>query len=107
VPLLSLSVGYYDQSLIGTGKAAMQLQGDWNLNGLRTADKDMTDKSIRPLPFPAVEGGKGDPTDMVGGTNTAYAVSAKAPKEADAAVLEMFGSDSFGKDQAKASLLQE
>jgi len=95
----------YDQSLIGSGKAAMQLQGDWNLAGLRTVDKDLTNTSIKPLPFPAVEGGKGDPTDMVGGTNSAYAVSAKAPKEADDAVVAIFGSDSFGKDIAAASLM--
>ncbi len=95
----------YDQSLIGTGKAAMQLQGTWNLGGLRTANKELTDKSIKPLVFPGVTGGKGDPSNLVGGTGQAYAVSAKAPKETAAALVEMFGSKEFSQGLAKSGLL--
>ena len=53
---------------------------------------DLQDKGIKALPFPAVEGGKGDPTDMVGGTGQAYAISARAPREADDALIEMLSS---------------
>jgi len=95
----------YDQSLIGTGQAAMQLQGDWNLGGLKQVDPDLTAKSIRPLTFPVVEGGKGAATDFLGGTGEAFAISAKAPAQADAALIEMLSSDQFGKDIAAASLL--
>jgi len=95
----------YDQTLIGSGQAAMQLQGTWNLNGMRNVDKDLVDKSIQPLPFPLVEGGKGKITDMVGGTGQAFAISAKAPKEANAAVLELLTSDEIGKALASGGLL--
>jgi raffinose/stachyose/melibiose transport system substrate-binding protein len=96
----------YDQTLIGTGKAAMQLQGTWNLGGLRTANKELTDKSIRPLVFPAVKDGKGDPSHLVGGTGQAFAISAKAPKEAAAAVIELLSNEEyFGKGLADAGLL--
>ncbi len=95
----------YDQTLIGTGQAAMQLQGDWNLGGLKNTDKDLTEKSIRPLSFPLVEGGKGKITDMVGGTGQAYALSSKAPKEAEAALIELLTSDQFGKDVAAAGFM--
>jgi raffinose/stachyose/melibiose transport system substrate-binding protein len=95
----------YDNSLIGAGLAAMQLQGTWNLGGLRVADAELVDKSIRPLPFPAIEGGKGDPSAMVGGTGQAFAVSADAPQEAIDAAIEMFSDPQFGKEVAEAGLL--
>jgi len=95
----------YDQTLIGGGLAAMQLQGDWNLGGMKNVDKELVEKSIRPLPFPMVEGGKGKATDMVGGTGQAFAISAKAPKEAEAAILELLSGDAFGKDVAAAGYL--
>jgi raffinose/stachyose/melibiose transport system substrate-binding protein len=95
----------YDNSLIGAGLAAMQLQGTWNLNGLRLADEELVNNSIRPLPFPVVEGGVGDPTAMVGGTGQAFAVSADAPEEAGAALIEMFGSEEYGKALAEAGLI--
>jgi raffinose/stachyose/melibiose transport system substrate-binding protein len=95
----------YDQALIGTGLAAMQLQGDWNLGGLKGVDKELTEKSIRPLPFPMVPGGKGKATDMVGGTGQAFAVSAKAPAEAEAAIIELMSTDEYGKDLAKAGYM--
>ncbi len=95
----------YDQSLIGTSQAAMQLQGDWNLGGLKQVDPDLTAKSIRPLAFPVVEGGKGVATDFLGGTGEAFAISAKAPPQADAALVEMLSGDQFGKDLAAAGVL--
>lgn len=95
----------YDNSLIGAGIAAMQLQGTWNLNGLRLADNALVDSSIRPLPFPIVEGGVGEPTAMVGGTGQAFAVSADAPPEAGAALIEMFGSPEYGQALAEAGLI--
>lgn len=95
----------YDQTLIGGGLAAMQLQGDWNLPGMKNVDKDLVEKSIRPLPFPTLKDGKGKGTDMVGGTGSAYAISAKAPKETDAAILEIFGSDEYAKATAEAGFM--
>jgi len=95
----------YDQTLIGGGLAAMQLQGDWNLAGMKGVDEDLVVKSIRPLLFPTVDGGKGVSTEMVGGTGQAFAVSAKAPKEANAALIEMLGSEDFGKAVAEGGFM--
>jgi raffinose/stachyose/melibiose transport system substrate-binding protein len=91
--------------LLATGKAAMQVMGTWNLNALRQIDKDFTDKSLDVLPFPTLEDGKGDPADLVGGTGQAIAISAKAPPEADAALIEMLSSATFAKDEAAAALV--
>jgi raffinose/stachyose/melibiose transport system substrate-binding protein len=95
----------YDQSLIGTELAAMQLQGDWNLGGLKNLDAELTAKSLRPLAFPVVKDGKGKGTDMVGGTGMAFAVSVNAPKEAEAAIIELMSNDEYGQELAKAGYL--
>jgi raffinose/stachyose/melibiose transport system substrate-binding protein len=93
----------YDQTLFGSGQAAMQLQGNWHLDGSEKAGLEA--KSIKALPFPKVEGGKGDPADMVGGTGQAYAISAKAPKEADDALIEMLSDPLFAKSVAQDAKL--
>jgi raffinose/stachyose/melibiose transport system substrate-binding protein len=93
----------YDQTLFGSGQAAMQLQGNWHLDGSVKAGLDP--KDIKALPFPKVEGGKGDPADMVGGTGQAYAISAKAPKEADDAIIEMLSDPEFAKSVAQDAKL--
>lgn len=93
------------QQLLGTGAAAMQLQGDWNLGGLRNMDATLTATHIRVLPFPQVEGGAGNPSDMVGGTGQAFAISANAPPEAAEALLQMLSSDAFGRAVAEAGFI--
>ena len=53
--------------LIANGKAAMNLQGTWNFGVMQgLTDVDLSDK-IGWFPFPAVEGGAGDPSAMLGG----------------------------------------
>ncbi len=95
--------GYDNGQNMGSGQAVMQLQGNWLLGGMRAAG--LNDTSIKALPFPAVEGGKGDPTDMVGGTGQAYAISARAPREAEDALIEMLSSESFTRRVAEAGLV--
>ncbi|WP_028644367.1 ABC transporter substrate-binding protein [Nocardioides sp. URHA0020] len=70
--------------LLATGKVAMEMQGHWEpgvMQGLTDDGKGLGDKTGW-FPFPAVEGGQGDPKDALGGGD-AWAVSEKAP---DAAV---------------------
>ncbi|GGN08067.1 sugar ABC transporter substrate-binding protein [Lentzea pudingi] len=54
--------------LVANGKAAMELQGDWNPDVMQalTEDKELGSK-IGWFPFPTVPGGQGDPSVMVGG----------------------------------------
>ncbi|HVO42469.1 MAG TPA: extracellular solute-binding protein, partial [Aggregatilineales bacterium] len=92
------------QVLFGGGQVVMQLQGNWLLDGAKKGGLDP--KSLKALPFPSVAGGMGDPTDMIGGTGQSYAISAKAPKEADDAVIEMLSSPEFAQSVAvDASLM--
>ncbi len=84
------------QALVGKNQVAMQLQGDWNLGGLKQVNNDLTQRSIKTLPFPVVEGGSGDPKVMVGGTGQAFAISAKAPAETAGALIDLLSAPEFG-----------
>jgi endo-1,4-beta-xylanase len=98
------STGYGEaQTLLANGSAAMQLQGDWNLGGLRSVNTALTDASIRVLPFPAVTG----TTDasIVGGTGQAFAISSDAPPETAQALIELFSGDAYGRSVAEAGFI--
>nr|QQZ02689.1 1,4-beta-xylanase [uncultured microorganism] len=81
------------QQLLGSGQAAMQLQGDWNLPALR---RDYPGVAIDVLPFPSVAGGKGSTVDMLSGTGQAFAIASAAPPETSAALIELLSTPSFG-----------
>lgn len=68
----------------GDGKAAMVLQGNFVLNSMRanSADKKgLSDEQLGWFAFPTVPGGKGKPTDTLGGLN-GWLITKGAPKEA-------------------------
>jgi raffinose/stachyose/melibiose transport system substrate-binding protein len=54
----------------GDGKAAMHLMGDWDYQVAKdnsASQEGIPDDQLGILPFPTIEGGKGDPTDTLGG----------------------------------------
>lgn len=68
----------------GDGKSAMQLMGNWLYAVQRTqsaGQKGLSDAELGWLPFPTVSGGKGDPSDALGGIN-GFLVTKGAPPEA-------------------------
>lgn len=68
----------------GDGKAAMHLMGDWDYGAMKdnSANKQgIPDEDLGILPFPTIEGGKGDPTDTLGGLS-GYLFSKNASDEA-------------------------
>jgi raffinose/stachyose/melibiose transport system substrate-binding protein len=66
-----LAATYGDASgYFGDGKAAMHLMGDWDYGAMKenSASKaGIPDDQLGILPFPTIDGGKGDPTDTLGG----------------------------------------
>ncbi|MGY1802178.1 ABC transporter substrate-binding protein [Blastococcus sp. SYSU D00922] len=69
--------------LLATGQVAMELQGHWEpgvMQGLTENGEGLGDKTGW-FPFPAVEGGDGDPEAALGGGD-AWAVAESAPDEA-------------------------
>ena len=79
-------------------KAAMVLMGSW-LPGQISAEAPAMFPKVDYFRFPMVEGGKGAITDVVGGTNAAFAVSSatKFPKAA-MALLKEFSSEQTAAD---------
>lgn len=74
-----------DTALVYTGKAGMMLQGNWNFSVFQTNSPEfITGGKLGWFPFPAVEGGKGDPKDVYGNPCNFYSVasSSKSTKNA-------------------------
>jgi raffinose/stachyose/melibiose transport system substrate-binding protein len=68
-----------DQALLYTGKAAMMLHGTWTYGSMAQAGGDFVSGGhLGYMNFPAVEGGKGDPTNTVGNPGQYYSISSKA-----------------------------
>ncbi len=79
-----LAATYNDEaSLVGNGKAAMELMGQWApyVQNANTPDGKGLGENLGCFPFPMVEGGKGKSTDVMGGGN-GYIIGKNAPPEA-------------------------
>jgi len=70
-----------DAALLYTGKAAMLLQGAWAYGTFQTSAADFAGSGLGYTNFPAVEGGSGDPKDIVGNVSGYFSVSADASTE--------------------------
>lgn len=70
-----------DQALLYTGKAAMILQGNWIYQSMKTdAPKFLKAGKLGYTTFPTVNGGQGDPKDIVGNPANFWSISTKATK---------------------------
>ncbi|WP_134702612.1 extracellular solute-binding protein [Ammoniphilus sp. YIM 78166] len=65
------------RQLMYTGKAAMELQTSSYVNAVKTENPAFVEK-LGMFPFPAIEGGQGNPTNVVGGTSPIFSVSANS-----------------------------
>jgi raffinose/stachyose/melibiose transport system substrate-binding protein len=78
-----LGLGYGDQeTIMGNGEAAMELMGQWSPSvqvGNSESGEGLGD-DLGWFPFPVVEGGAGNPDDVLGGGD-GFAVGANAPDE--------------------------
>jgi raffinose/stachyose/melibiose transport system substrate-binding protein len=79
-----LGATYGDEATwMGNGKVAMELMGQWAPAVMKdnSEDKQGIGDALGWFPFPAVEGGAGDPNDAVGGGN-GFAIGKNASPEA-------------------------
>jgi raffinose/stachyose/melibiose transport system substrate-binding protein len=90
--------------LVANGKAAMELQGDWEMAVIPplTQDKDIASK-MGFFPFPSVSGGQGTPGAALGGGD-GFSCSTKAP-DACAAFLQYLTSVPVETDLIKANAI--
>lgn len=100
-----LAASYGDASgLFGDGKAAMHLMGDWDYGAMKdnSANKQgIPDDQLGILPFPTIEGGKGDATDTLGGLGGI--LFSKNASDAAVKWVEFFNSAEQQKKYAEAA----
>ena len=91
-----------DQALLYTGKAAMMLHGTWTYGNMAKAGGDfVSGGSLGYMNFPAVEGGKGDPTNTVGNPGQYYSISAKATDAEKETAKKFFSTAVLSDDEVK------
>jgi xylobiose transport system substrate-binding protein len=87
-------------ALLAAGKAGFELMGSWEYSTEQDANPDFAKSDLGYSSFPTVNGGKGDPSDVVGNTNNYYSVLKKTKHpDAVAEFLKLQYSDQFVKGQ--------
>ncbi len=89
-------------ALVYSGKAAIQLMGDWDVSQMLGLDKSfVTAGNLGLAPFPSVEGGSGNPADLAGNTASYVAISSKATSAqktaAEAFMQDVLATSSYAK----------
>jgi raffinose/stachyose/melibiose transport system substrate-binding protein len=83
--------GSGSDALVYSGKAAMQLMGDWDISSILGADKSfVTGGNLGMAPFPTLPGGTGDPNDLAGNTASYVAMYSKASAAQKKVALDFF-----------------
>jgi xylobiose transport system substrate-binding protein len=82
-------------TLLAKGKAAMVLMGSWEYATQQADAPDFAKNDLGYVPFPSVEGGKGDAANVVGNPTNYISVTTSAPKDTAAAFLQTTYSDSY------------
>jgi raffinose/stachyose/melibiose transport system substrate-binding protein len=92
-------------ALVYSGKAAMQLMGDWDISSLLGYDAPFVNGgNLGMAPFPAVPGGTGDPADLAGNTASYVAISSKASPAQKKTAEDFFEYALTSQDYAKAEV---
>jgi raffinose/stachyose/melibiose transport system substrate-binding protein len=77
-----------DVALVYTGKAAMLLQGAWVMPTFQQQAPEFAKSGLGYGTFPAVAGGKGDPSNVVGNPSGYFSVSSDASEEEQATAVK-------------------
>jgi len=88
-------------TLLSSGKAAMQLMGSWEYAVQQGASADFAKNDLGYVPFPSVDGGKGDPNDVVGNPSNYVSVTTSADTTTAGAYLQTLYSDDYVKGLVK------
>lgn len=94
-------------ALVYSGKAAMQLMGDWDISAILGSNPSFVKGgNLGMAPFPTVPGGSGNPSDLVGNAASYVAISSKATPAQKKIAEEFFAgaltSQSYARDQVAA-----
>jgi raffinose/stachyose/melibiose transport system substrate-binding protein len=94
-----------NDALVYSGKAAMQLMGDWDISSILSEDKSFVSPSTLGMaPFPTVAGGTGNPADLAGNTASYVSISTNATPAQTAVAKEFFATEVASSSYAKAQV---
>jgi raffinose/stachyose/melibiose transport system substrate-binding protein len=97
--------GSGSDALVYSGKAAMQLMGDWDISSILGADKSfVTGGNLGMAPFPTLPGGTGNAADLAGNTASYVAISSKATAAQKKVAEDFFKASLTSTDYAKAEV---
>lgn len=85
-------------ALLSSGKAGMELMGAWEVTGLNDSFPDFVSSGdLGWADFPQVQGGQGDPANIVGNPSNFYSVSAQSsdPEAATSFLMQQMTSDEY------------
>jgi xylobiose transport system substrate-binding protein len=82
-------------TLLAKGKAAMVLMGSWEYAVQQGEDPTFAKDGLGYVPFPSIEAGKGDPSDVVGNPTNYISVTTVAPAQTAAEFLKTTYSDTY------------
>ena len=88
-------------TLLSSGKAAMELMGSWEYAVQQGASADFAKSGLGYVAFPSVEGGVGNPNDVVGNPSNYVSVTTAADGATAAAYLQTLYSDDYVKGLVK------
>jgi raffinose/stachyose/melibiose transport system substrate-binding protein len=92
-------------ALVYSGKAAIQLMGDWDISSVLGLNKSfVTSGDLGLASFPAVSGGKGNPSDLAGNTASYVSIASHATAKQKAVAEAFFTSELATTGYAKASV---
>lgn len=92
-------------ALVYSGKAAMQLMGDWDISSILGSDASFVNNgNLGMASFPTVPGGTGNSADLAGNTASYVAISSKATAAQKKIAEEFFQYSLTSQDYAKAQV---
>src|SRR5450755_1869737 len=94
-------------ALVYSGRAAIQLMGDWDISQMLGLNKSfVTAGSLGMAPFPGVPGGQGNPSDLTGNTASYVSIAshatAKQKSVAEAFLQDALATTSYAKSSVSA-----
>jgi raffinose/stachyose/melibiose transport system substrate-binding protein len=94
-----------NDTLVTSGKAAMQLMGDWDISSILGSDPSfISSGDLGMAPFPTVAGGTGNAADLAGNTASYVSISTNATPAQLAVAKEFFQDELASSSYAQAEV---
>lgn len=94
-----------NDTLVTSGKAAMQLMGDWDISSILGSDASFVNSGdLGMAPFPSVPGGTGNAADLAGNTASYVSISTDATPAQLAVAKQFFQEELASSSYAKAEV---